>query len=125
MEEVEKYLKDHVFGNPQLKPDEKNKFLGNFQERVAIALTISQAKAPENLKIVKKVMTDNPKSHMYINGNMDQVTVGKYIALAAGENYKFTIISQEKVRVSNEKTDNEMGVVIANEKDPVTKPVII
>lgn len=125
MEEVEKYLKDNVFGKPQLKPDEKNKFLGNFQERVAIALTIAQAKSLENQKIVKKVMADNPKSHMYINGNMDQATVGEYIALAAGENYKFTIISQESVRVEKEKSDNEMGIVIANEKDPVTKPVIL
>lgn len=125
MEEVEKYLKDNVFGKPQLKPDEKNKFLGNFQERVAIALTISEVKNRDNKKIVEKVMTQNPDSHMYINGDMDQATMGIFIALAAAKNYKFTIISQEKVRTESEKSDNDMGIVIANEKEPVKNPTIL
>lgn len=125
MEEVEKYLKDHVFGTPQLKPDEKNKYLGNFQERVAIALTVIEAKNKNNKKIVQEVMEKYSNYHLYLNGNLDQTTLGEYIALAASKNYKFTIISKEAVRVSKEESENDMGLVIANEKEPAEGPVIL
>ncbi|MDO1605759.1 DUF1694 domain-containing protein [Lactobacillus sp. YT155] len=125
MEEVEQYLKDHVFGGPQLKPDEKNKYLGNFQERVAISLTVLQARNQDNFKIVEKVMDDHPDYRMYISGSMEQALQGKYIALAAGKSFKFTIIAKENVRVQKQNTDNDMGLVIANEYEPVSKPVIL
>ena len=63
MTNVEDYIKQNIFGKPQLKPDEKNKFLGNFAERVAIALTIAQLKNPENVKIVENVMKKYPEYH--------------------------------------------------------------
>lgn len=125
MEEVEQYLKDHVFGNPQLKPDEKNKYLGNFQERVAIALTVAETKNVDNNKIVEKVMTDNPDYHMYLSGNLEQKILGNFVTMAAGKNFKFTIIAKENVRVDSKTTDNEMGLVIADEDSPVDKPVVL
>ncbi|MGR3742432.1 DUF1694 domain-containing protein [Companilactobacillus sp. DQM5] len=125
MEEVEKYLKDHVFGNPQLKPEEKSKYLGNFQERVAIALTIVESKNLGNIKTVEKVIDDNPDYHMYINGDMDQLIQGKYISLAASKDFKFTIIAKDNVRVEKVNTDNDMGLVIADEHSPISKPVIL
>jgi len=35
-DDIQAYLNNHVFGQPQLKPDEKRSFLGNFRERVAL-----------------------------------------------------------------------------------------
>ncbi|GKQ43248.1 hypothetical protein RD055328_11710 [Companilactobacillus sp. RD055328] len=125
MEELEKYLKDNVFGKPQLKPDEKNKYLGNFQERVAIALTMIEAINPDNKAIVDKVMADHPDYHMYINGDMGQSTLGVYISLAAARGFKFTIIAKESVRVQKDNNDNEMGLVIADENSPVDRPVVL
>ena len=71
MTNVEDYIKKNIFGKPQLKPDEKNKFLGNFAERVAIALTVSQVKNPDNVKIVENVMKKYPEYHLYLNGKID------------------------------------------------------
>ena len=35
--------------HPQLKPDEKRKYLGTFRERVDLTLTFEQLKEPEYL----------------------------------------------------------------------------
>lgn len=126
MTNVEDYIKQNIFGKPQLKPDEKNKFLGNFAERVAIALTIAQLKNPENVKIVENVMKKYPEYHLYLNGKIDSYILANYLQLSVKLKYKFTIVSQSAVRNKDRVlTDNDMGLVIANENKPVDRPVLI
>ncbi|WP_125764261.1 YueI family protein [Companilactobacillus hulinensis] len=126
MTDVEDYIKKNVFGKPQLKPDEKNKFLGNFAERVGIALTIAQLKNPDNLKTVEGVMKKYPQYHLYLNGKIDSYILDKYLQLSVKLKYKFTIVSQSAVR-NRERvmTDNDMGLVIADESKPIDRPVLI
>ncbi|WP_125565988.1 YueI family protein [Companilactobacillus insicii] len=126
MTSVEDYIKKNVFGKPQLKPDEKNKFLGNFAERVGIALTIAQLKNPDNLKTVENVMKKYPQYHLYLNGKIDSYILDKYLQLSVKLNYKFTIVSQSAVRNKERvMTDNDMGLVIADESKPIDRPVLI
>ena len=75
MTDIEEYLKQNVFGKPQLKPDERRKFLGNFQERVALALTVAQVRRSENLPLIRQVMQRYPQCHLFINGRLSK----KYI----------------------------------------------
>ncbi|KRK79069.1 YueI family protein [Companilactobacillus nodensis] len=126
MTSVEDYIKKNVFGKPQLKPDEKNKFLGNFAERVGIALTISQLKNPDNITTVENVMKKYPQYHLYLNGKIDSYILDKYLQLSVKLNYKFTIVSQSAVRNKERvMTDNDMGLVIADESKPIDRPVLI
>lgn len=126
MTNVEDYIKDNIFGKPQLKPDEKNKFLGNFAERVAIALTVAQIKNPDNQNTVESVMKKYPDYHLYLNGKIDSYLLDNYLRLSVKLKYKFTIVSQSGVRKRDRKlTDNDMGLVIANEGKPVDRPVLI
>ncbi|PMD71350.1 YueI family protein [Companilactobacillus nuruki] len=126
MTNVEDYIKDNIFGKPQLKPDEKNKFLGNFAERVAIALTVAQIKNPDNQNTVESVMKKYPDYHLYLNGKIDSYLLDNYLRLSVKLKYKFTIVSQSGVRNRDRKlTDNDMGLVIANEGKPVDRPVLI
>ena len=126
MTNVEDYIKDNIFGKPQLKPDEKNKFLGNFAERVAIALTVAQLKNEENQATVENVMKKYPGYHLYLNGKIDSYILDNYLRLSVKLKYKFTIVSQSGVRNKDRAlTDNDMGLVIANEGKPVDRPVLI
>lgn len=123
---VEDYIKKNIFGKPQLKPDEKNKFLGNFAERVAIALTVAQLKNSDNIKTVEEVMKRYPKYHLYINGKIDSYILDNYIRLSVKLNYKFTIVSQTMMRNRDrQKSDNDMGIVIADESKPIDRPVLL
>jgi len=126
MTNVEDYIKQNVFGKPQLKPDEKNKFLGNFAERVAIALTIAQIKNQDNVKTVESVMKKYPDYHLYLNGKMDSYLLDNYLQLSVKLKYKFTIVSQSGMRNKDRTlTENDMGLVIADENKPVGRPVLI
>ncbi len=126
MTNVEDYIKQNVFGKPQLKPDEKNKFLGNFAERVAIALTIAQIKNQDNVSTVESVMKKYPNYHLYLNGKMDSYLLDNYLQLSVKLKYKFTIVSQSGMRNRDRTlTDNDMGLVIADENKPVGRPVLI
>ncbi|WP_125771023.1 YueI family protein [Companilactobacillus furfuricola] len=126
MSSVEDYIKKNVFGKPQLKPDEKNKFLGNFAERVGIALTVAQIKNLDNVATVEKIMKRYPKYHLYLNGKIDSYLMDEYLKLSVKLNYKFTIVMTAPVRNGRkEVTDSDMGLVIADESKPINSPVIL
>lgn len=126
MSSVEDYIKKNVFGKPQLKPDEKNKFLGNFAERVGIALTVAQIKNLDNVATVEKVMKRYPDYHLYLNGKIDGYLMDEYLKLSVKLKYKFTIVMTAPVRNGRkEVTDSDMGLVIADESKPINSPVIL
>ncbi|WP_227005142.1 DUF1694 domain-containing protein [Companilactobacillus paralimentarius] len=100
--------------------------MGNFAERVAIALTVSQVKNPDNVKIVENVMKKYPEYHLYLNGKIDSYLLDNYLQLSVKLKYKFTIVSQSGVRTKNKSlSENDMGLVIADESKPVGRPVLI
>lgn len=126
MTNVEDYIKKNIFGKPQLKPDEKNKFLGNFAERVAIALTVAQLKNSSNIKLVEDIMKKYPHYHLYLNGKIDSYILDNYIQLSVKLGYKFTIVTQAPVRKgSRELTEFDMALVIADENKPIGRPVLL
>lgn len=126
MSDVEDYLKKNIFGTPQLKPDERKKFLGNFQERVALALTVAQVRNPQNLPLIKRVMQRYPQYHLYINGRLSTSYRQELIRLAVTLNYQFTIIAQKNRRLPTPKlSEQEMGLVIADERHKVTRPTLL
>lgn len=126
MSDVEDYLKKNIFGTPQLKPDERKKFLGNFQERVALALTVAQVRNPQNLPLIKRVMQRYPQYHLYINGRLSTSYRQELIRLAVTLNYQFTIIAQKNRRLPTLKlSEQEMGLVIADDRHKVTRPTLL
>lgn len=126
MSDVEDYLKKNIFGTPQLKPDERKKFLGNFQERVALALTVAQVRNLQNLPLIKRVMQRYPQYHLYINGRLSTSYRQELIRLAVTLNYQFTIIAQKNRRLPTPKlSEQEMGLVIADDRHKVTRPTLL
>lgn len=125
MTDIEEYLKQNVFGKPQLKPDERRKFLGNFQERVALALTVAQVRRSENLPLIKQVMQRYPQYHLFINGRLSSTYRVPIMTLAVQLSYHFTIIEQANMRTTTKAlAETDMGLVIADDSHPV-KPLLL
>lgn len=126
MSDVEDYIKSHMYGQPQIKPDEKRAFLGNFKERVALALTVGQLRNSKTKQLVADVMKRYPQYHLYLNARLSQTFITRYMGLAVSLNYQFTIITQETMRVKNkELAEDDMGLTIADPNHKIDRPIIL
>lgn len=123
--ESEEFIKQHMFGQPELKPDEKRAFLGNFRERVALALTIQQLRQPETVKMVQNIVDHYPEYRMYINGKMPDSLITKFMKLAVRSNYQFTILVQNGVRVEQEVHSGDFGLVIASPDKKIKRRILL
>lgn len=56
--ELEKTIATGIHGRPQLRPDEKRRFLGCFRERVIEAVTFDQIRTKEGLKVMSDALKD-------------------------------------------------------------------
>ena len=123
-EDIQDYLKSHVFGAPQLKPDEKRAFLGNYRDRVALALTVGQLRTAKAEQLVRNVLRRYPGLRIYINGRMGKTIVNQYSKVAVSMNYPFTILAQNGMRVKQPLQENDFGLVIAGGKK-ITRPIVL
>ncbi|MGF2385660.1 DUF1694 domain-containing protein [Lentilactobacillus otakiensis] len=121
----EEYIKQHMFGNPTVKPDEKRAFLGNFRERVALALTIGQLQQPGTTEMVTKILKNYPEYRLYINGRMDQELIDPFMDIAIKENYKYTILVQNGMRVDQHLSSNDFGLVVANPTEKIKRRILL
>lgn len=121
----EEYIKQHMFGNPQIKPDEKRAFLGNFRERVALALTIGQLQQAGTVEMVTKILKNYPEYRLYINGRMDQDLIDPFMDIAIKENYKYTILVQNGMRVDQRLSPDDFGLVVANPTEKIKRRILL
>lgn len=121
----EEYIKQHMFGNPQIKPDEKRAFLGNFRERVALALTIGQLQQAGTAEMVTRILKNYPEYRLYINGRMDQDLIDPFMDIAIKENYKYTILVQNGMRVDQRLSPNDFGLVVANPTEKIKRRILL
>ncbi|KRK88911.1 DUF1694 domain-containing protein [Lentilactobacillus sunkii] len=121
----EEFIKQHMFGNPQIKPDEKRAFLGNFRERVALALTIGQLHQAGTPELVDKVLKNYPEYRVYINGRMDQELIDPFMDIAIKEKVQFTVLVQNGMRVDQELTADDFGLVVANPTEKIKRRILL
>lgn len=56
--ELEKTVRRGIHGTPQLRPDEKRRFLGFFRERVIQAVTFDQLRNRDGLQVMTSALKD-------------------------------------------------------------------
>ncbi|QQZ10927.1 YueI family protein [Heyndrickxia vini] len=103
---LEDYLQKGMYGEKQLKPDEKRKYLGTFRERVVIALEKSQVMESQIYSEVEDLMKKNPKAKVLLNGDLTYTFLTKYIQLAKKHNHPYSI-------VTNKDSNTPIGLVLA------------
>ncbi|MGE6258940.1 YueI family protein [Heyndrickxia sporothermodurans] len=105
---IDDYLQKGIYGEKQIKPEEKRKFLGTYRERVFVALKNSQVMENKVYSEIERLMKGNPQAKMLLNGELNYSFLSKYIQLAQKYNYSYSIVT------NNESTTN-IGLVLAHD----------
>ncbi|KRN29324.1 hypothetical protein IV38_GL000207 [Lactobacillus selangorensis] len=124
-EDLNDFLKTRLYGVPQLKPDEKRRFLGNFQERVALAITVSQLRSAKMYALVAQILQRYPEYRIYLNDKLGQHLLNQYLQLAVELNYPFTILHQAKIRIDHPLQEDDFGLVLASPDQKIQRPILI
>lgn len=105
---LDDYLQQGMYGQKEIKPDERRKFLGTLRERVVIALTQAQVREENIFTEVEEPLKSNRDATLLLNGNIDYAHLSKYIKLASKYKAEYTI-------VTNKEHNSEIGLVLAQE----------
>ncbi|SDJ89817.1 YueI family protein [Natronincola ferrireducens] len=104
--ELERTIEFALKGTPQIKPEEKKKWLGEFRERIILGLTMEDARKPEALSAVRKGLQDPMGEMLIVNNNIPMDIMINYMKLAKEMDKEYKSIA------TNEK--EAMGVVVAS-----------
>ncbi|KRO18455.1 DUF1694 domain-containing protein [Lacticaseibacillus saniviri] len=124
-EDLSSFIQSHLYGVPQLRPDEKRAFLGNFRERVAMAVTIRQLADPKMTDLLAKILKQYPGYRVYLNGRMPQKRIIQYMQQAQSFNYPFTVMAQDGMRVQKAVSPTDFGWVLAHPTEKIARPILI
>ncbi|MBP1914714.1 YueI family protein [Lederbergia galactosidilytica] len=113
---IDDYLEKGMYGEKQIKPAERKKYLGTLRERIVVALTKGQVMEQGTYPEVVQLMKENPKATLLLNGDLDYSYISDYIAIARNNQIAFSIIN-------NHTADTNIGLVLtynhAIEKDEI------
>lgn len=88
--ELEKYVEFALSGAPEIKGDEKRRWLGEFRENVVFALTDDQIQRKDIWRILEDKIKDPRVSRMIVKGQVNGEIAGKLMEICrkAGKDYK-------------------------------------
>lgn len=124
-EDLNDFIKAKSLGIPTIKPDEKRAFLGNFKERVAMAVTVRQLHDPRIYDLLDSVLVRYPQYRIYLNGRMSQALITQYMQQAVAHHYPFTVMAQSGMRVTRRITADDFGWVLAHPTERITRPILL
>ncbi|WP_062352745.1 YueI family protein [Bacillus kwashiorkori] len=101
---LDDYLTKGMYGEKQIKADERRKFLGTIRERVVVVLTNEQIYEDKLSKQIGDYMKSNPKAKLLLNGAINYDFLRKYIQLADKHHIPFTIVNKD--------TETNIGLVL-------------
>lgn len=105
-DKVDEYLQTGMYGPKEIKPEERKRFLGTLRERIVVALTQPQVRGRKVMTELERIMKENPKAHLYLNGQIEYTVLSKYIKAANKTGIPFTI-------VNNQEAQTDIGLVLA------------
>jgi uncharacterized protein YueI len=112
---VDDYIKKGIYGEKQIKVEERNVYLGTIRERIELALTGSQVMKNEIYKEFEKSLSLKDIT-VLLNGSLPYSALSKYIKLVNLKKIPFSL-------VNNLPTPTPIGLVITYQY-AVDKPEI-
>ena len=94
---LEKTIAAGIHGTPELRPDEKRRYLGFFRERVIQAVTFKQIKTKAGLEAMKKALEDPRGIELLVHQDVRGVAM-PLIVLARRQGLDFTLVSNPKFK---------------------------
>ena len=86
---LEKRAREGAFGPTELKKGEKNRFLGEYEERVIAYLTEEQIKEQALYPEIKEALKNSEADKLIIRGDIDKKHITDYIKWAREEGVRF------------------------------------
>lgn len=106
---LEEKVLEGVYGQPELKAEEKRKFLGEFEERVLRYLTVEQVTEPGIYPEIAAAIKDPGAKKLVIDRQVDLGLAHEYIEMARENNLLFK-------RVDSPGFKGEVGLVIVSDQ---------
>lgn len=106
---VDDYLQQGIYGVKEIKPEERKKYLGTLRERVIAVLYQSQMLEKEVYPEIVQLIKKHPKACLFLNGNMSDPFLSKYVKLASLHKIRYKI-------VFNKDYNSNLGLVLAEDK---------
>ena len=86
---LEKTAREGAFGAKEIKKGEKNRFLGEYEERVIAYLTEEQIKQKALYPEIKEALKIDEADKLVIRGDIDKKNISEYIKWAREEGVRF------------------------------------
>ncbi|NLL48167.1 MAG: YueI family protein [Firmicutes bacterium] len=113
--ELENAIQAGIHGTPQLRPDEKRRYLGFFRERVIQAVTFQQILTPQGMQVMEEAMKDVRGVELVIHKRA-RTRAMPLIVQARKQGLDFTIVSNPNLK-------GEVAVLLVA-RDAVDVPVL-
>ena len=106
--DVEQRLTVGIHGTPELKPEEKVLYLGEFRERVLKVLTREQVAERAIYPEIEEALKDSRSTRLLLDGDIKYDHRGKYIQLTHKYNKTYTMVNDPKLK-------GEIGLAVVSD----------
>lgn len=120
-DDVNERLKNEIYGQPKIKPDEQRRYMGTFRERVWLTISIQEIQEHDWTAAFQKELQKHLDCLVIINGNIDDRYTSKYLTLANQLQVDFTIKTGAEIKTG---ADN-LAIVLTDHKAVFANPVDI
>lgn len=99
-------------GTPKLNPDEQNRYLGTFRERVLIAIKASQITDTHVQNEFLNYLKNHSDGKVLINQNLAQSYFTTFVKQATATHHPFTLLSDHPTATQH---DDAIAVLLASD----------
>ncbi len=100
--DVQDYLDKGMYGSPQIKPDEKKKYLGTYRERIVFAMKFDETKSFIYDDFCLEQFIKYPKGTLLMDANSDMKSQNHFMKIAQEKNISFRLVDSETDQLSNQ-----------------------
>lgn len=118
---VEDRLKQGIYGQRKINPDEQRHYLGTFRERVFVTISCAEIKKHSWIDQLNQEFQKHPGATLFINNNLDHDLVHPYMLAATKANVHFTLKSDPEFHT----TPDKLAIVYAASDAVYQSPVDI
>ncbi|NMA68958.1 MAG: YueI family protein [Desulfitobacterium sp.] len=96
--DVEQRLQIGIHGRPELKPEERARYLGEFRERVLRLLRKKQVQDKKVYPEIEEALKDARSVRLLLNGDLPYSHRVKYIEIARKYDKPYTVVNDPKLK---------------------------
>lgn len=119
---VQDRLDQGLYGAPKLKPEEQNKYLGTYRERVYLGVTFSDLQINESacLKAIRCSLQENPSFILKLHGKLPASVVKTGMKITKDTGSHFEYLANESFKNSSD----SFAMIVCHPKEAINTPDI-